>query len=138
MKKQWFRFLSFMEIFLLLMAGAAWKAGAVVTAGPLPAATGLRPRKQNGARGPRDLTDGVIKDVHCRGARLDMDLQTTHETMHLFTRNYFKIDFSALDFTPSGKVNPCREIKGMKARVVFYDIKGRPDEGELISVELRK
>jgi hypothetical protein len=138
MKKQWLRFSSCMEIFLLLVAAAAWKAGALVTAEPLPAAAGLRSRKQNGARGPRDLTDGVIKEVHCRGARLNMDLQTAHETMHLFTNNYFKVDFSALGFTPTGKVNPCREIKGMKARVVFYDIKGRTDEGELISVELRK
>jgi hypothetical protein len=90
------------------------------------------------AQGARDLSIGVVKDVRCRGRRLDMNLKTAKETMHLYTANYFKVDFTAANFKTEGKLNPCKEITGMKATVVFYDVPRRPNEGELISVELTK
>ena len=81
---------------------------------------------------------GVIKEVHCKGRRLDMNLQTPREMLHLYSSNYFNVEFTAENFTPSGKLNPCRQIQGMHARAIFYDIPGRPNDGELISVNLSK
>lgn len=89
-------------------------------------------------RGPRDLAVGVIKTVKCDGLSLDMEFNAQRQELHLYTDNYFKIQFSALNFEPKGKLNPCREIQAMRARISYYDIKGHPGEGELISVELRK
>jgi hypothetical protein len=86
----------------------------------------------------RDLTIGTIKNVRCRGRRLDMDVKNQQGTMHLFTANYFKMDFTAENFKPKGKLDPCKEITGMKATAVFYDVPRRPDQGELISVQLSK
>ena len=87
--------------------------------------------------GERDLSDGVIKSVVCRGRRLDMQLQTHEQLLHLYTANYFKVRFSAEGFQPKGTLNPCRDIRGMKAQAIFYDVPRRPNDGILISVELK-
>ncbi|HEX5412295.1 MAG TPA: tetratricopeptide repeat protein [Terriglobia bacterium] len=89
-------------------------------------------------RGPRDIALGVIKTVKCSGNSLDMDFSSQRQELHLFTDNYFQIQFSALNYKPTGELYPCTQIQAMKARIAFYDIKGHPNEGELISVELRK
>jgi len=89
-------------------------------------------------RGALDMADGQIKDVQCRGRAMDMVFDDSNEILRLHTDNYFKVDFSAINFTPKGILNPCKQAKGMYARVHFYHIKGHPREGELTSVELRK
>lgn len=86
----------------------------------------------------RDLSFGTVVNVRCRGRRLDMNLKTPNETLHLYTANYFKVEFTASNFQPKGKLNPCKEITGFKAKAIFYDIPHRPKDGELISVELTK
>jgi hypothetical protein len=90
------------------------------------------------ARVSRDLSFGVIKSVRCRGRRLDMNLKTSDGALHLYSTNYSKVDFTAANFTPKGKLNPCKEITGMKAKTIFYDVPRHADEGELISVELTR
>ena len=90
------------------------------------------------ARGARDMADGQIKTVQCRGRAMTMTFDDSDEILHLYADSYFKVDFSAINFTPKGTMNPCKTTKGMYARVHFYHIKGHPREGELTSVELRK
>lgn len=89
-------------------------------------------------RGEKDMADGQIKSVTCKGRAMNMVFDGSYETLHLFTANYFKVEFSAINFTPHGKMNPCKTAKGMYARVYYYHIKGKPHEGELISVQFRK
>jgi len=100
-----------------------------------PAPAG-KPEKQQ--PGPKDMADGQIKSVTCKGRSLDMAFDDSYEILHLHTDNYFKVDFSAINFTPSGIMNPCKTAKGMYARVYYYDIKGHANQGDLISVEFRK
>lgn len=88
--------------------------------------------------GQRDMADGQIKTVTCKGHALDMTFDDSYEILHLHADDYFKVNFSAINFTPSGIMNPCKTAQGMYARVHYYDIKGHPKEGDLISVELRK
>lgn len=84
------------------------------------------------------MADGQIKTITCKGRVMDMTFDDSYEILHLHTDNYFKVNFSAINFTPSGTMNPCKTARGMYARVHYYHIKGHPKEGELISVELRK
>ena len=56
----------------------------------------------------------------------------------LYTDDFLKVEFLALNFTPTGELHPCQDIKGMRAKIIFYDLKGKPNEGEMVSVELRK
>ncbi|HET7216079.1 MAG TPA: hypothetical protein VFL79_21000 [Terriglobia bacterium] len=67
-----------------------------------------------------------------------MEFKTQQRELHLYTDNYFQIEFSALNYKPTGELYPCTQIQTMKARISFYDIKGHPNDGELISVELSK
>ncbi len=90
-------------------------------------------------RGPRDMMSGTITEVKCsRPAHMDLTLKGRSATFHLHTENYYNVEYSAIGFTPEGVLEPCAGIQGRPARIYFYDWKGRPNEGELISVELRK
>ena len=89
-------------------------------------------------RGQRDIANGIIESVKCSGSSLDMEFKAQQRELHLYTDNYFQIQFSALNYKPTGELYPCKQIQAMKARISFYDVKGHPDDGELISVELSK
>lgn len=86
----------------------------------------------------RDLSIGTITKVECHGRRLEMSLKTPHETLHLTTANYLKLDLEAENFTVKGKLNPCKEMEGYNATAIFYDVPRRPNDGDLISIHLYK
>lgn len=102
------------------------------------AAPALHHRPED-VRGPRDARDGKIASVKCSSpAQMDLALEANGRTVELHTDNYFKVQFSALNFTPAGQLEPCTQIKGMSAHISFYDVKGQPYTGEIISIQLRK
>ena len=122
----------------LLLATLAVTPDAAATAQEKPQSKPPTQKQEKRVRGQRDMADGQIKDVRCNGRTMDMVFDTSEEILHLHASNYFKVDFSAINFTPKGTMNPCKEGKGMYARVYFYHIKGHPHDGDLISVQLRK
>lgn len=98
----------------------------------------LRHRPED-SRGPRDTLEGKIISVKCSSpAVMELTLEAGGRAVALHTDNYFKVEYTARNFTPSGELDPCTQIQGMNARIIFYNIKGRPYAGELISVQLRK
>jgi tetratricopeptide (TPR) repeat protein len=108
------------------------------TATPEPAAA-IHFQSDPAQRGKRDMLIGTIQDVQCDlPAVMKMTFVSGKISIALFSENYFAVEYSAINFTPTGELHPCQDIKGMKAKVFFYDLKGKPKEGELISVELRK
>ena len=91
------------------------------------------------ARGQRTARDGTITSVKCSPPTLmDLSLETPSGTLQLHSMNYFSVIYSALNYTPTQELHPCRQIQGMKARISFYEIKGQPYSGEMIAVQLRK
>ena len=60
------------------------------------------------------------------------------KTISLYSNNYLHIEFSAANFTPQGKMNPCTMIEGMKARVVYAEVSDKLIAGQILSVELTK
>jgi len=103
--------------------------------GSTPAAPGKSPP----ARGPRDMLDGTITEVTCSlPTHMDLTLASSAGKFHLHSEDYLKVEYSAVGFEPAGELVPCTGLRGRRARVFFYDLKGRPNEGDLISVELRK
>jgi len=123
---------------LLLPLAPLWSAAASAQTAPKSKKQIQEHKRDKRVRGQRDMVDGQIKNVTCKGRALDMTFDDSDEILHFHTDNYFKVEFSAINFTPHGTMNPCKQVKGMYARVYFYDIKGQPREGDLISVELRK
>ena len=89
--------------------------------------------------GPRHGMKGTIRKVHCsQPAILELTVEGDGKTLSLHSNNYFKIQFSALGFTPSGELHPCTDLEGMKARVEFFEASGKSVEGQISSIELSK
>jgi tetratricopeptide (TPR) repeat protein len=89
--------------------------------------------------GPRRGVKGTIKDVHCsQPATLELTVKGDGKTLSLHSNNYFKIQFSAVGFTPAGELHPCTDLEGMKARVEFFEASGKSVEGQISSIELSK
>jgi hypothetical protein len=58
--------------------------------------------------------------------------------LDLHARNYFQIQFSALNFVPEGDLNPCSDLEGMHARVVYMESSSKEKSGGIVSVEISK
>jgi hypothetical protein len=89
--------------------------------------------------GPHRFATGTIKSVHCTApSTIDFDLATTGQVMSLHTGNYFRIQFSALNFTPAGDLQPCTQLEGTHAKVEYVEPSGKAAKGWIVGVELRK
>jgi len=89
--------------------------------------------------GPTHELIGVIRKVQCSyTAVIDFQLAGVKKTISLYSNNYYKLDFSALGYTPEGKLNPCSGIEGMKARVQYAESPDKTVDGQAVAVELRK
>jgi tetratricopeptide (TPR) repeat protein len=98
----------------------------------------LRPPKEE-ARGPRRGMQGTIKYVQCSPpAIIKLKVEGEGRTLSLHSNNYFKIQFSASNYTPAGELHPCTDLEGMKAHVEFFEAAGKSAEGQIFSVELSK
>jgi tetratricopeptide (TPR) repeat protein len=89
--------------------------------------------------GPRHGVKGTIKDVQCSlPAIMELKVEGDGKTLSLHSNNYFKIQFTAVNFTPEGELHPCNDLEGMKANVEFFEASGKSSEGQIFSIELRK
>jgi len=87
----------------------------------------------------RKLAEGTIEEAKCSGpSTLEITLASAVGAIHLYSDNYLKIPYSALHFTPQGILNPCVDIKGRHARIIYRPAKGQPKQGEMVAVELAK
>ena len=67
-----------------------------------------------------------------------LKLEGAAHPLLLSTGNFYKVAFSALNFTPSGSLNPCTALENMKAKIVYFESSDASGEGQIISVELSK
>ena len=89
--------------------------------------------------GPRRGVKGTIKDVQCSlPAIMELKLEGDGRTLSLHSSNYFKIQFTAANYTPAGELHPCTDLEGMKARVEFFEATSKSAEGQISSIELSK
>jgi hypothetical protein len=87
----------------------------------------------------RKVAEGTIEDAKCSGAStLEITLDSTAGVMQLYSDNYLKIPYSALNFTPKGILNPCIDIKGWHARITYRPAKDQAKQGEMVAVGLPK
>jgi tetratricopeptide (TPR) repeat protein len=89
--------------------------------------------------GPKHEALGVIRGVQCSyPAVIEFRVEGAKKTISVYSNNYYKLEFSALGFTPDGDMNPCKDIEGMKARVGYAESSDKSVDGQAIAVELRK
>jgi hypothetical protein len=69
---------------------------------------------------------------------MHLRVENAKKPVLLRARNYYKIQFSALNFSPTSELNPCKDIEGMKARVEFFEALNESAQGQIVAIELTK
>jgi hypothetical protein len=93
----------------------------------------------SGPHGPREVAEGKIVLVNCSSpALMDLTIRADDRSLLLHSENYYRVTYSALNFTPSQELQPCRQLEGMHAQIRYYHIKGQSYVGEMISIQLSK
>jgi len=130
-------------------AAATQKAAATVSAGTVsagtvsaePAAVALPTPKHptEAPHGAKLLAKGVIKGVQCsEPAVIEFTLAGGGKNFALYSNNYYKINFSAENFTPEGDIHPCADLQGMKATVQYSATSDKTVDGQILAVMLSK
>ena len=91
-------------------------------------------------KGPHHSVSGTIKNVRCTPpAIMDLEVDAGGRTVALRARNYYKIQFTAANFVPTGDLHPCSDLEGVHARVEYVEPPSRqPKPGGIVSVEMSK
>jgi Tfp pilus assembly protein PilF len=89
-------------------------------------------------RGPHRFMVGVLKDVHCDNPGMELKLVSSAKTLDLHSGNYFKIQFSALNFKPAADLNPCADLEGRPAKVEYVEAAKKDAAGFVVGIEIRK
>jgi len=96
-------------------------------------------RRDEEQHGPRRTVKGILREVKCSApATMTLKVEAGTKALQLHTRNYYKVQYSALNFTPSADLNPCKDLEGMKAKVEYFEGLNDPASGQMVSVELTK
>jgi hypothetical protein len=95
-------------------------------------------REEFEARGPHRYIEGLLKDVRCDSANLDLTVRSSGKSLALHADNYFKIQFTALGFQPTGNLHPCADLEGRQAKVEYVESAKASDRARLLAVELHK
>lgn len=90
------------------------------------------------AKGPHRFLVGVLKNVHCDAPQIDLTVDSTGMSLALHAENYYKIEFTALNFTPSAALNPCHDLEGRPARVEYVESADKSSLARVLAVELHK
>jgi tetratricopeptide (TPR) repeat protein len=89
--------------------------------------------------GPHHTVRGILRAVGCSYPTvLTLTVDHAGKLTSLYSNNYYKIPFSTLNYVPTGDLDPCKGIEGMKASVEYIDVTGQPVAGQIVSIELSK
>jgi len=89
--------------------------------------------------GPKHTVEGVIHSVQCTyPALLTLGVKRSDKTVTLYSNNFYKVSYMAVNFTPTTELDPCTSLEGMKAKVDYAEVKDDVAAGQIISVEISK
>jgi hypothetical protein len=83
------------------------------------------------------LVIGVLDNVHCNAAAMDLDVIAAGKTLGLHSGNYFKVVYSTLGVTLKGDLNPCTELNGRPAKVEYVDSANK-GPAVVVAIEIHK
>lgn len=110
---------------------------------PSPALTNDKPP---GDTAPREapatflrpgLAEGDISAVGCTAPEMNLTVNAGGESVRLHAAQFTQIEFLAQDWTPPEHFDPCRDLKGLHARIRFTPAQGKAGRGEIVSIEIR-
>jgi Tfp pilus assembly protein PilF len=89
-------------------------------------------------KGPHRFMAGTLQNVHCHGPGIELTVAAKGKTIALHRGNYYKIEFTALGFTPKGDLSPCRDLEGVSAKVEYVESSAMPATAYVVAIELHK
>jgi tetratricopeptide (TPR) repeat protein len=88
---------------------------------------------------PWHMAKGVIQNVRCSDpAILEITISDTGKAVSLYNNNYYRIEFTASNFTPEGEIHPCKDLQGMKASVKYAETTDKLIDGQVVAIELSR
>jgi hypothetical protein len=90
------------------------------------------------AKGPHKFVTGVLKNVHCDTTIMDLTVDSSGKLIALHSENYYKIEYSTLNFKPSGDLKPCQDLEGRPAKVEYVESSDASATARVLAVELHK
>ncbi|SNS96922.1 Tetratricopeptide repeat-containing protein [Granulicella rosea] len=76
---------------------------------------------------------GVLRDVHCAGPGLTLNLEETGRNVKLFSSDLSKIAFTSASHAA---IDPCKNFEGAKASVVYTPSEDANSASQIVSIEL--
>jgi tetratricopeptide (TPR) repeat protein len=90
-------------------------------------------------RGPRRTVRGRLTKVECSyPSAMSLTVDAGANRLGLRATNFYKVEYSALNFKVTGDLNPCKDLEGMTAKVEYFEPVSPSIEGQIISIELFK
>ncbi|MFP5235374.1 MAG: DUF1570 domain-containing protein [Acidobacteriota bacterium] len=107
---------------------------------PIEVVAAAGPRHPDGPpTGARHEVLGVIRKVTCSYPTvMELVVEDKGKTVSLYTNNYYKLEFSAAGYTPTGELHPCEDLEGKQARIQYGEVADKSVDGQVVAVELRK
>jgi Flp pilus assembly protein TadD len=99
-------------------------------------AANLPPPEEPVPDGPHRFVVGVLKNVRCNSPTMDLSVISGGKTMELHTRNYFKLQYSVLNVTLKGALNPCVDLEGRPVKVEYLESAGT--HAVIVGIEIHK
>jgi hypothetical protein len=90
------------------------------------------------AKGPHRFVAGVLKNVRCSSQTLELTVTSSANSLDLHSENYFKIQFTALNFASAGSLDPCRDLEGRPAKVEYVEGVDKSAVARVLAIELHK
>ncbi|MGH9617809.1 MAG: tetratricopeptide repeat protein [Acidobacteriaceae bacterium] len=89
--------------------------------------------------GPSHTVQGTLQNVQCAyPSVITLNVEAPGEKVFLYSNDFAKIDFKAANYTPQGKLHPCTQLEGRKARVRYGEVSDKSVDGQIESVMLSK
>jgi hypothetical protein len=79
-----------------------------------------------------------MQNVQCHSAGIVLTVVAKDKKMALHSGNYYKIEFTALGFTPKGDLDPCKDLESKPAKVEYIDSPDKPGSGYVVAIEVHK
>jgi hypothetical protein len=86
-------------------------------------------------RNPNPTAEGVVTRVSCEGDAIQITVQTGEATVVLRAADRTKVDYTSDIPAIKGDIEPCTELKGHTAKVVFIAGRGL---GEIVHIGIEK
>jgi tetratricopeptide (TPR) repeat protein len=97
------------------------------------------PEYPSGPPGAKHTVSGVLRGVKCSyPSIITMNVDNAGKQVALYANNFYKIEFTTLNYEPKEDILPCTGIEGMKAKVVYGEVKDERVAGQIVAIELSK